>query len=80
VAAASSKTTEPLPAGKALSAMLALLVAEREDHLAKTQANGDSLRKTELILAASGLSALEIAPLVDKNVDAVRKTIQRGRK
>jgi hypothetical protein len=57
--------------------MLALLVAEREERLA-ANANGGA-RKTEVILAGSGLNANEIAPLVGKNLDAVRKTIQRGK-
>ena len=73
---ATSKTSESLDSGKALPAMLALLVAEREERLAASTTG--SARKTEVILAGSGLSANEIAPLVGKNLDAVRKTIQRG--
>ncbi len=76
--AASTKTAESLEAGKALSAMLALLVADREDRIAASP-NGNDLRETELVLATSGLSAPEIAPLVGKNTEAVRKTIQRGK-
>lgn len=75
--AATSKTPEPLDSDKALSAMLALLVAEREERLAAST-NG-SARKTEVILVSGGLNANEIAPLVGKNLDAVRKTIQRGK-
>jgi hypothetical protein len=74
--AAVNKTPEPLPSAKALSAMLALLVADREEDIASKDGN---VRKTELILAASGLTAAEIVPLVGKNIDAVRKTIQRGK-
>lgn len=60
-----------------MAAVLAMLVVDREDRLGSVQ-NGDA-RKTELVLATAGLQAPEIAPLVGKNVDAVRKTIQRGR-
>ena len=74
--AAPSKTHEPLGSDKALSAVVALLVAEREDRIAT---NGGNARKTDSILAASGLSAAEIAPLVGKNLGAVRKTIERGK-
>jgi DNA-directed RNA polymerase specialized sigma24 family protein len=75
---ASNKSPEPLDSGKVLSAILALLVADREERVA---ANGDGkgLRKTEVILTAGGLTAAEIAPLVGKNLEAVRKTIQRGK-
>ena len=73
--AAPSKNPEALSPDKALTAVLALLIAEREERLAAS-ANG-SARKTEVILAGSGLNANEIAPLVGKNLDAVRKTIQR---
>lgn len=71
------KTPEPISMDKALTAMLALLVAEREDRIASSP-NG-STRKTESILAVGGLKADEIAPLVGKNVDAVRMTIKRSR-
>jgi DNA-directed RNA polymerase specialized sigma24 family protein len=75
--ATTSKPPAPLDSARALSAMLALLVAEREDQLADNTGNGT--RKTELILANSGLNANEIALLVGKNVEAVRKTLQRGK-
>jgi DNA-directed RNA polymerase specialized sigma24 family protein len=60
--------------------MLALLVADREERLAPPAGGPKSARKTELVLAASGLSPAEIAPLVGKNLAAVQKTIQRGGK
>lgn len=67
----------PVDQEKALAGILALLVAEREERL-----NGvDEARKaikTELLLAGAGLGAPEIARLVEKNVEAVRKAIQRG--
>lgn len=76
--AAPNNNRDPLPADKALSAMLALLVADREDRIA-TEPDGTSLRKTEVVLAAGGLTAAEIVPLVGKNLEAVRSTIKRGR-
>lgn len=74
--AAPSQTSEPIASDRALSAILALLVADREDRLAGEGGEG---RRTELVLTAAGLSAPEIASLVSKNVEAVRKTIQRGK-
>jgi DNA-directed RNA polymerase specialized sigma24 family protein len=68
-------TDSPLTGDKALAGMLALLVAEREERLDDDKAP----RKTEVVLASAGLTANEIAALVGKNVDAVRKAIQRGR-
>lgn len=59
----------------ALIGLLALAVADRDDRI-RDQAGA---RKSELILADAGLSALQIARLLGKNVDAVRKAIQRGR-
>ncbi len=76
--AAGSKTAEPLTADKALLGVLALLVAEREERL-EAGTNGKP-RKTELILATSGLNPQEIATLMGKNVAAIRKSIERGRK
>jgi DNA-directed RNA polymerase specialized sigma24 family protein len=67
---------QPLDQDKALAGVLALLVAQREEQLG---AEGAEERKTEVILASAGLQANEIAPLVGKNYDAVKKTIQRGR-
>jgi DNA-directed RNA polymerase specialized sigma24 family protein len=71
------ESLEPLDQGKALNAVLALLVAQREERIST---NGAEPRKTELILASAGLNATEIAPLVGKKYDAVVKAIQRGRK
>jgi DNA-directed RNA polymerase specialized sigma24 family protein len=67
---------EPLDQGKALNAVLALLVAQRQE---RNGTNGAEPRKTEMILASAGLNATEIAPLVGKKYDAVVKAIQRGR-
>jgi DNA-directed RNA polymerase specialized sigma24 family protein len=77
--AAASKSPEspdPVSSDKALSAMLAMLVADREESIASKDGNA---RKTELILAASGLNAAEIAPIVGKSYDAVRQTLLRGK-
>jgi hypothetical protein len=54
-------------------AILALLIDEREQRIKETK----GARKTEVLLAAAGLSGSAIASLVGKNVDAVRKTLQR---
>jgi DNA-directed RNA polymerase specialized sigma24 family protein len=73
-----SKTTQRDPwvtADTALAGILALLVDEREARVAEEK----NAEKTEVLLAKAGLAAPEIAPLVGKNADAVRKTIQRGR-
>jgi DNA-directed RNA polymerase specialized sigma24 family protein len=67
---------QPIDQEKALSAVLALLVAQREERLA---GDGTEPRKTEAVLASVGLTATEIAPLVGKSTDAVKKTIQRAR-
>jgi hypothetical protein len=69
---------QPLDQGKALTALLALVVADREERLAAS-ADGKDTRKTELILSTAGLQANEIAPLVGKNLAAVQKAIQRSR-
>jgi DNA-directed RNA polymerase specialized sigma24 family protein len=64
---------------KTAAAVLAILVAEREERL-----NGPDEKnkpaKTEVLLANAGLSANEVAQIMGKNLEAVRKAIQRGRK
>ena len=52
------------------------MAAEREDRL-EPSANG--ARRTEVVLAGAGLSNSEIAALLDKKPDTVKKTIQRAR-
>lgn len=63
-----------------MAGILAMLVAEREDRLAtltgKTLA---SPKRTELILADSGLSVQQIAGLLGKKPNTVTKTISRAR-
>jgi DNA-directed RNA polymerase specialized sigma24 family protein len=68
---------QPLDQEKAISAVLALLVAQREERLS---GDGAEPRRTEALLASVGMTASEIAPLVGKTTDAVAKAIQRGRK
>ena len=65
----------PLTVEQSLSGILAVLVAEREEHLQ----DSTEPRKTEAILAAAGLQAAQIGSLAGKKTDAVRKTIQRSR-
>jgi DNA-directed RNA polymerase specialized sigma24 family protein len=62
-----------------MAGILALMVADRDERLSHN-ANGKDAPKTEVLLAGAGLDAGQIAPLVGKNVPAVRKAIQRGRK
>jgi DNA-directed RNA polymerase specialized sigma24 family protein len=64
-----------IPPESAMAGVLALLVDERDE---RAKDNKEA-RKTELILAEAGLSPDDIATVMDKNVGAVRKTIQRGR-
>lgn len=75
---ATQNKASALSTDKALAALLALQVADREERIANNP-NGRSVRKTEVILAASGLSATEIVPLVGKKLPAVRQTIHRGK-
>lgn len=59
-----------------LRALVALAVDEREATVAK----GEGRRKTELLLSDAGLTARQIAALVDKKEGAVLKSISRARK
>jgi len=61
----------------ALSGILALLAADRDDRLRESN-NGDR-RKTELVLADAGLTAGEIGKVLNKKANSVSKTIQRAR-
>jgi DNA-directed RNA polymerase specialized sigma24 family protein len=62
---------------KVMAGVLAMLVAEREERIGE---NPSAPVKTEVLLNNAGLSAPEIARIMGKNSDAVRQTIQRGRK
>ena len=74
---AAKNETLQITQDKAITGVLAMLVAEREDRLG---GEGADERKTEAVLATAGLSVSEIAPLVGKSTDAVAKAIQRARK
>lgn len=59
----------------ALVGLLALAIADREE----LTRDRPEARKSEVILSNAGMDAPQIARLVGKNVEAVRKTIQRAR-
>jgi hypothetical protein len=63
---------------KTLLVILALLVENREVTFGKVDRKKS--RNIEVLMAGTGLKASEIAKIVGKNVAAVQKTIQRGRK
>ncbi len=73
--AAKKQEVSPLDPDKALTGILALLVAEREDRLN----DRSEPRKTETILADAGLGIGDIAQLTGKNYDAVKMTIRRSK-
>ena len=56
-----------------LAAQLAILVADREERLKKSEP-----QKTELVLHSAGFGVPEIATLLGKKADTVRKVIQRA--
>lgn len=60
----------------AIVALLTLAVAEREERLNSDLAD----RKTESLLAEAGLSYGQIATVIGKKPDAVRKTVTRAKK
>jgi DNA-directed RNA polymerase specialized sigma24 family protein len=64
--------------GKVMAGVLAILVAEREERLNGTDENKPA--KTEVLLSNAGLTPNEVAQIMGKNLDGVRKAIQRGRK
>lgn len=66
-----------LDSAKVMAGVLAMLVAEREERMGD---DGSGQVKTEILLRNAGFAAPEIARIMGKNVEAVRKTIQRGRK
>jgi DNA-binding NarL/FixJ family response regulator len=71
-----NQETSSLDQAKAITAMLAMLVAEREDH--RTGDDGED-RPTEVVLFAAGLSDAEIAQLLGKSPNAVKKARQHYR-
>jgi hypothetical protein len=75
--AAQEHDPQPLEQEKALSALVGLMAAEREDRL---EPNANGARPTEVILADAGLSNTEIATLLAKKPDTVQKKVLRARK
>jgi DNA-directed RNA polymerase specialized sigma24 family protein len=78
MAVAQKRSDAELDPAAVMLGVLAMLVAEREDRIASDESK--SLAKTELVLSNVGFNATEIAGLMGKNVEAVRKAIQRARK
>jgi DNA-directed RNA polymerase specialized sigma24 family protein len=70
------RTESLLTSDEAMLALVALLVDQREERLKGVP---DAV-KTEALLGRVGLAAPQIAVLTGKNVEAVRKTLQRQKK
>lgn len=68
--------TSKLDLESALAGLLALTVADRDERVKAAKVG----RRSELVLADAGLSAEQIAPLVNKSVGAVKKAVERDRK
>ena len=68
-------STDGLTTEQLLGGILAMLIVEREER----GLDLNDRRKTEVVLGSAGLPPTEIARLLNKNVDAVRKTLQRAR-
>lgn len=62
---------------KNLSAILLLLIEARESKLGNL--DNEKAKKIETLLFEAGFKAPEIANLINKNVTAVQKTLQRNR-
>ena len=60
---------------KSIFAILMLIVENRESNGKEV----DKRRKIEALLAEAGFKAPEISKIVNKNLAAVQKAIQRGR-
>lgn len=74
------KNTEILPLEQAMSGILALLAAEREERINPNKDPAKEPRKTEVILADSGMSPAQIATVLGKKGKLVSQTIIRARK
>lgn len=74
-----SKVTEALTLEQAMGGILALLAAEREERINSDKTVTKNLRKTEVVLAESGMTPAQIAGLLGKKSNSVAKTIQRAR-
>lgn len=75
-----TKDTETLPLEQAMSGILALLAAEREERVNPDKDPNGEPRKTEVILADSGMSPAQIATVLGKKGKLVSQTIIRARK
>lgn len=64
--------TDQLTLEQSMAGILALLAAAREE--------GESSRKTEVILADAGLTVSQIALILGKKSNTVSKTIARSKK
>lgn len=71
-----SRRPHPISPEAAMAGILAILVDDREERTKDDRTR----RKTEVMLSNAGLSVEDIVALTGKTADAVRKTIQRGRK
>jgi hypothetical protein len=65
--------SDPSPTDPALLALLALIAADRDSQ------GPDSKLPTEIILSRAGLGNADIAVVVGKSPDAVRKMVERAK-
>lgn len=65
--------SDPSPTDPALLALLALIAADRDSQ------GPDSKLPTEIILSRAGLGNADIAAVVGKSPDAVRKVVERAK-
>jgi len=70
-------TSSNLTAEQAMASILAMLAATREDALARDKSIEP--RKTEIVLADSGLTPFQIGQLLGKKSKSVSQTILRAR-
>lgn len=73
-----SRPAVQIDAETAMTAILAVLVADREDRLYATDTKHEPAR-TEIVLSMAGLDNSQIAALVGRTKDSVQKTVKRGR-
>jgi hypothetical protein len=66
---------KPIAVESAMTGILALLIAEREERTADDK----NAVRTEVLLADAGLSLEEIVVVTGRKYDAVRMAVSRGR-
>lgn len=71
--------TEAMSLEQAMTGVLAMLAAARDDELNPARKLEDR-RKTEVILAGAGLTPTQISQILDKKANTVAKAIARARK